>query len=84
MPKHDPRRCCRVAGVLFVMRRGATLHREYQHGNERWWLSDGTSIKAKVGREVAEHPDVRCGQDGLFGFDAPAFSQTFHHKQHGD
>jgi hypothetical protein len=63
--KHSPQRYHRAAGVMFALKRGQTLHREYRAGAECWWLSDGTRIKTKVGREVATCPHV-TGDDGLF------------------
>jgi hypothetical protein len=74
---HDPRYGAPGA-VIFAMKRGATLHRNFYHGRECWSLSNGAEIRPAVAIEVIGDRRVKPGNDGLFP--GSKFAQTFFHR----
>lgn len=62
-----------VGGVLFAMKRGATLHCGYHRGRECWHLSSGIEIRPDFAHEVIGNRRVKSGNDGLFAGGAQTF-----------
>ncbi len=56
----------RAAGVLYAMKRGATLHREFRGGRECWYLSNGIGIRPDVAKEAISYASIKSRNDGLF------------------
>ena len=67
-----------VAGVntaLAAMRRGESLHLQYQAGRALWALSGGRSISAEVAEILTKHALIAAVGDSLFPDCCP--SQTW-------
>jgi hypothetical protein len=60
------RRLANVDQVLTAMKRGASLHLEFENGRTRWFLSSGRTVPASIAEIVANHASVHAVGDALF------------------
>jgi hypothetical protein len=72
------RRNAGVATVIRAMRRGATLHLEYQQAGPRWRMSTGPYVLDAIARTVITNERVVAVGDTLF---AGWMSQTWRYAE---